>query len=170
MRITQLAPNSVRILIEFEMLCREQEVNPTAHFFLRFYSLKNSGSEKGWFYLGNRQGVPTLVWDTSTSVKRWKNNFVFVPAEDFPRDFWWRPPTASIDPLPGDVKEENFRKLITSSLAINGWFFPEAVLVDGGISRAVINPTSLPSSLLGSSVLVNFFHSYFLLSFISAKL
>lgn len=111
--------NSVRILVGFEMLCREQGINPTANLFRRCYLVRNSGSERDWFYLGNRPSVPKLVVDTPTSVKRWKNNFVSVLAEDFPRDFWWRPPTALVDPPPGDVEEESFQKLITSGLTIN---------------------------------------------------
>ena len=84
-----MVPNAVRILIGFEMLCREQEIDPTVNLFRRCYIIKNSGSEKGWFYFGNRnKSMPKLVVDTPSSIEEWKRNFIFAPAEDFPRDFW----------------------------------------------------------------------------------
>ena len=86
MKITQLTPNVIRVLVGFQMLCRHQEITPTVNLFRRYYSIKNSGSENGWFYFGNK--VPKLVVDVPTSIKEWKRNFFFVPVDDFPRGFW----------------------------------------------------------------------------------
>ena len=80
-RITQLTPNAIRVLVGSQLLCRHQEIEPTVNLFRHCYSLKNSGSEKGWFYFGNK--VPKLVVDAPSSIKEWKKNFFFVPAEDF---------------------------------------------------------------------------------------
>ena len=46
-RITQLTPNAVRILVGFEMLCRHQEVTPSVDLFGRCYTLKAHGTDKG---------------------------------------------------------------------------------------------------------------------------
>ena len=138
MRITQLTPNAIRVLVGFQLLCRHQEIVPTVNLFRRCYSLKNSGSEKGWFYFGNK--VPKLVYDAPISIKEWKRNFMFVPAEDFPGGFWWRPPTSVKETSPGKLEERNFQKLTGSGLKINCWDFPENVLVEGGLSRALISP------------------------------
>ena len=136
-RITQLTPNAIRILVGFQLLCQHQEIEPNVNLFRRCYSLKNSGSEKGWFYFGNK--VPKLVYDAPSSIKEWKNNFFFVPAEDFPRGFWWRPPTSVKETSPGKLEERNFQKLTGSGLKINCWDFPERVLVKGELSRALIS-------------------------------
>ena len=136
-RITQLTPNTIRVLVGYQLLCRHQKIEPTVNLFRRCYSLKNSRSEKGWFYFGNK--VPKLVYDTLSSIKEWKNNFIFVPVEDFPRGFWWRPPTSVKETSPGKLEERNFQKLTRSGLKINCWDFPERVLVEGGLSRALIS-------------------------------
>ena len=86
-RVTQLTPNAVRILIGFELLCRDQGIAPTVTLFRRCYTIKNS-DKKGWFYFGNRnKHVPKLIVDTPSSIKEWKHNFIFVPADDFLRGF-----------------------------------------------------------------------------------
>ena len=46
-RITQLTPNAIHVLVGFQLLCRYQEKEPIINLFRRCYSLKNSGSEKG---------------------------------------------------------------------------------------------------------------------------
>lgn len=69
-RITQLVPNAIRILVGFEMLCREQDVIPTVNLFHRCYTIKRHGCEKGWFYFCNRNNtIPKLVVGASTSIK-----------------------------------------------------------------------------------------------------
>ena len=134
-RITQLTPNAIRILVGFQLLCRHQKIEPSVILLRRCYSIKNSGSEKGWFYFGNK--VSKLVVDAPSSIKEWKQNFFFVSADDFPRGFWWRPPTSVKETSPGKLEERNFQKLTGSGLRINCWDFPEVVLVEGGISRAL---------------------------------
>ena len=71
--------------------------------------------------------------DAPISIKEWKQNFFFVSADDFPRGFWWRPPTSVKETSPGKLEERNFQKLTGSGLRINCWDFPEVVLVEGGI-------------------------------------
>ena len=85
----QLEQNVVRILIGFEMLYREQDLNPIVKLFRRYYANKKNGNEKGWFYFENRnKNVSKLMVDAHSSIKEWKRNFIFVPAEKFPRGFW----------------------------------------------------------------------------------
>ncbi|XP_071927679.1 uncharacterized protein [Coffea arabica] len=144
-RITQLTPNAIRIIVGFEMLCRHQEVTPSVDLFRRCYTLKAHASDKGWFYVGNRNNaIPKLVIGAPSSIKNWKRDYFFVSGVDFPRGFWWRPIKAKADPSAGDAEEESFQKLMKSGLRLFSHDYPEAVLVDGGISRAVINTTKTP--------------------------
>ena len=96
---------------------------------IKLFLLKLSRANKG----------PKLVKDAPISIKEWKRNFFFVPAEDFSRGFWWRSPTSVKETSPGKLEERNFQKLTGSGLRINCWDFPEAVLVEGGICRALIS-------------------------------
>ena len=91
------------------MLFRNQEVIPTVNLFRLYYTLKAHGTDKGWFYICNRNNtISKLVVDASTSIKNWKENFVFIPTGDFPWGFWWRPTKAKPDPSLGDLGEEGF--------------------------------------------------------------
>ena len=150
------------------MLCGEQGLTPTTNLFHRCYAIHNSGSKKGCFYFGNRgKNVPNLEVDAPMSIKEWKHNFFFVSAEDFPRGFWWRPPVSAKDPTPGKHDEEGFRKLLGSGLRINCWDYLEAVLVNGGISRALIGPSHPPffSIRLQKHCILSFFTLYCFISF-----
>ena len=44
-RITQLTPNAIRVLVGFQLFCQHQEIEPTVNLFCRCYWLKNRGSE-----------------------------------------------------------------------------------------------------------------------------
>ncbi|XP_027082016.2 uncharacterized protein [Coffea arabica] len=144
-RITQLTPNAIRIIIGFEMLCRHQEVAPSVDLFCRCYTLKVHGTDKGWFFVSNRNNaIPKLVVGSPSSIKNWKRDFFFVSEVDFPRGFWWRPIKAKADPSAGDAKEEDFQKLMGSGFRIYSLDYPEAVLVDGGVSRALLSPDKTP--------------------------
>ena len=157
LRITQLVPNAVRILVGFEMLCRHQEVTPTVDLFRRCYTFKAHGTDKGWFYVCNRnKTIPKLVIGAPSSIKNWKRDFIFVSAVDFPRGFWWRPIKSKADPSAGDHEEESFQKLMGSGLRIFSWDQPEAVLVDVGISRALIPPDRTPFTSTKLKIPCNF--------------
>ena len=83
-KITQLVPNAVRILVGLEILCRHQEVTPTVNLFRRYYTFKAHGTDMGWFHICNWNNfISKLVVGAPTSIKNWKRDFVFVTAEDF---------------------------------------------------------------------------------------
>ena len=140
-----MTPNAVRILVQFDVLGRHQEVIPALDLFRRHHIVKAHGTDKGWFYICNRNNtIPKLVVGAPTLIKNWKRDFVFVPAVDFPWGFWWRPIKSKADHSAEDHEKESFQKLMRSGLRLYSWNYPEAMLVDGGISRALLNPDKPP--------------------------
>lgn len=145
-RITQLTPNTIWVLIDFELICHLHEINPSVTLFQCFYTIKKHGNNRWWFYFSSRHGCPKLIDDMLTSIKHWKERFVFVSEGDFPRGYWWRSINAPSDSTPGTLEHHNFekiRKWYSFGNTLNGWYYSEAVLVKIGLSWMWIHPKRL---------------------------
>ena len=56
-RVTQLAPNAVRSILGFFMLCRIPEIPYSLELFRSFFQMKIIGQIHGWFYFARKSGA-----------------------------------------------------------------------------------------------------------------
>lgn len=66
-------------MVSFELLCKHLDFEVNVHLFKRFYSIKMHVSDKGWFYFNPRTRALKLTNDVPSSIKHWKNRFIFCP-------------------------------------------------------------------------------------------
>lgn len=57
MRITQLTPNAIWVLIGFELIYHLLNVNLLINLFRCFYTIKKHGNDRWWFYFSSRHKV-----------------------------------------------------------------------------------------------------------------
>lgn len=73
----QLAPNSVRILITFALLCRLIQATPRLSLFRPFFMLRPHPKADGWWYFTPRKGL-SFITGLPSSIHDWKTQFFFV--------------------------------------------------------------------------------------------
>ncbi|GKV37984.1 hypothetical protein SLEP1_g45942 [Rubroshorea leprosula] len=88
--LTQLSPNTVRVIIGFIVYCRARGVKvPTVSMFKHFFVLKaGSRKEKGWYYFTPRSSNKekrNLFSAGPSSIKGWKEKFFFVDDTEWER-------------------------------------------------------------------------------------
>lgn len=111
-QITQLTPNAIRVLIEFELICNLLGINPSVNLFRYFYTINKHEDDRWWFYFSSWQKCLRLIDDMPTSINHWKERFFFILEADFPRDFLWRPVDAPSDSTPGLLEHQNFDRIM----------------------------------------------------------
>ncbi|KAF0934710.1 hypothetical protein E2562_028307 [Oryza meyeriana var. granulata] len=76
---SQLAPNGWRVLVGFAVLCHFRGIGaPSLPVFRHFFTLAPLPKGKGWYSFRARESVPALFTGLPSSVKAWKEEFMFV--------------------------------------------------------------------------------------------
>ena len=73
----QLAPNSVRLIISFALLCQLLPTNSRISLFRAFFILRPHPKARGW-WLFNPWKALSFITDLPSSIHGWKNQFFFV--------------------------------------------------------------------------------------------
>ena len=68
----QLAPNSVRLIINFALLCRLLPTFPRISLFRTFFILRPHPKARGWWFFNLRKGL-SFITDLPSSIHGWKN-------------------------------------------------------------------------------------------------
>lgn len=143
--LSQLIPNSIRMLIGFLILCRIHTITPSVNLFRRFFTLRVNGKEPGWYGFAKRPTAATLIMGTPSSVHGWKPRYFFVSiseAADLPP---WRDGEASIETDKPNLGFSTKDELTLSSYeyCYKGPSTPsEAELRRADLSSASITPSS----------------------------
>ena len=74
---TQLAPNSVRLIVSFALLCRLLPTDPRISLFRAFFILRPHPKVRGWWYFNPRKGL-SFITGLPSSIHGWKNQFFFA--------------------------------------------------------------------------------------------
>ncbi|KAK6153821.1 hypothetical protein DH2020_013460 [Rehmannia glutinosa] len=91
--LTQLVPNSIRLLVSFSIIIQHSQEEPTPQLWRTFYQSKTS-STPGFFYFTSK-GLAKFIDGTPSSNKNWKKRFFYISS---PQP--WAFPTRWIDDLP----------------------------------------------------------------------
>lgn len=110
-RVTQQTPNAIRVLVSFELICYLLDIHTSINLFRCFYTIKKHINDWGWFCFSLRHGSTKFIDAMPTSIKHWKERFIFVSEKDFSGGFWWRLINALNDSIPGTLELGNFAKL-----------------------------------------------------------
>ncbi|KAK6139694.1 hypothetical protein DH2020_026562 [Rehmannia glutinosa] len=91
--LTQLVPNSIRLLVSLSMILQHSQEVPTPQLWRTFYQAKTS-STPGFFYFTSR-GLAKFIDGTPSSNKYWKKRFFYISSPEP-----WPFATRWIDDLP----------------------------------------------------------------------
>ena len=78
----QIVPNSWRLVISFLTLALREKISPSVELFNLFFAFASQPGKNSWYYFRGREGKP-LVSNPVTSIKEWKNKFVFCESRGF---------------------------------------------------------------------------------------
>ena len=79
-------PNSWRLVISFLTLALREKISPSVELFNLFFAFAFQPGKNSWYYFQGREGKP-LVSNPVSSIKEWKNKFVFVKVEGLKRSW-----------------------------------------------------------------------------------
>ena len=154
---TQLAPNSVRLIVSFVLLCRLLPTIPRISLFRAFFIFRPHPKARGWWYFNPRKGL-SFITDLPSSIHEWKNQFFFV-SSSVPWGFstrWGDPRTQPNENSRVEAGDrEDFHRLKDISVPKQRELVTEQALYDAGLS---------PVRRLGRFSIV--FSFFFFLSFL----
>ena len=132
----QLAPNSVRLIVSFALLCRLLPTEPRISLFRVFFVLRPHPKARGWWYFTPRKGL-SFITDLPTSIHGWKNQFFFA-SSSAPWGFsarWGNPRTDPNENSRVEVGDrEDFHRLKDISVPKQSELVTEQALYDAGLS------------------------------------
>ncbi|BAF08558.1 uncharacterized protein [Oryza sativa Japonica Group] len=140
---SQLAPNGWRVLAGFAVLCHFRGVGaPSLPVFRHFFTLAPLPKGKGWYSFRARESVPALFTGLPSSVKAWKEEFLFVsppPAAPWRCPVRWGTPSkeATSDPALTEREAAVARRLTQGQGVVDlKTYLSESNLVAAKISSA----------------------------------
>ena len=132
----QLAPNSIRLIISFALLCQLLPTNPRVSLFRAFFVLRPHPKARGWWLFNPRKGL-AFITGLPSSIHGWKNQFFFVSSSSswgFPSR-WGAPRTEANDNSRVDMDDrEDFHRLKDMSVPKQRELVTEQALYDAGLS------------------------------------
>ena len=132
----QLAPNSVRLIISFALLCQLLPTNPRVSLFRAFFVLRPHPKARGWWLFNPRKGL-AFITGLPSSIHGWKNQFFFVSSSSswgFPSR-WGTPRTEANENSRVDADDrEDFHRLKDMSVPKQRELVTEQALYDAGLS------------------------------------
>ncbi|KAK6119255.1 hypothetical protein DH2020_047001 [Rehmannia glutinosa] len=156
--LTQLVPNSIRLLVSFSMILQHSQEVPTPQLWRTFYQAKTS-STPGFFYFTSR-GLAKFIDGTPSSNKYWKKRFFYISSpEPWPFATRWiddlphqgrgvKPTPATLDLVRRLNSDPYHAQLLVESWPLLYYFrlSPKAVDLPGDLVRdARVGMTMLPS-------------------------
>ncbi|KAK6154359.1 hypothetical protein DH2020_008607 [Rehmannia glutinosa] len=146
--LTQLVPNSIRLLISFSMILQHSQEVPTPQLWRTFYQAKTS-STPGFFYFTSR-GLAKFIDGTPSSNKYWKKRFFYISSpEPWPFATRWiddlphqgrgvKPTPATLDLVRRLNSDPYHAQLLVESWPLLYYFrlSPKAVDLPGDLARA----------------------------------
>uniref|UniRef100_A0A0E0JYX3 Transposase (putative) gypsy type domain-containing protein n=1 Tax=Oryza punctata TaxID=4537 RepID=A0A0E0JYX3_ORYPU len=140
---SQLAPNGWRVLAGFAVLCHFRGVGaPSLPVFRHFFTLAPLPKGKGWYSFRARESVPALFTGLPSSVKAWKEEFLFAsppPAAPWRCPVRWGTPSkeATSDPALTEREAAVARRLTQGQGVVDlKTYLSESNLVAAKISSA----------------------------------
>ena len=82
----QIVPNSWRLLVGFLVLSLRLGITPTVDLFNLFFQIASHPGKNSWYYVRGREGK-SLVSNPVTSIRHWKEKFVFVKVKGMMRSW-----------------------------------------------------------------------------------
>ncbi|KAL5211360.1 hypothetical protein ABZP36_022207 [Zizania latifolia] len=141
---SQLAPNGWRVLVGFAVLCHFRGVGaPSLPVFRHFFTMAPLPKGKGWYSFRARESVPALFTGLPSSIKAWKEEFLFVsppPGAPWRCPVRWGTPSkeATSDPVLTQKEETVARRLTQGQGVVDlKTYLSESNLVAAKISSAL---------------------------------
>ena len=132
----QLAPNSIRLIISFALLCQLLPTNPRVSLFRAFFVLRPHPKARGWWLFNPRKGL-AFITGLPSSIHGWKNQFFFVSSPSswgFP-SHWGVPRIEANDNSRVEADDrEDFHRLKDMSVPKQRELVTEQALYDAGLS------------------------------------
>ncbi|KAJ0818046.1 hypothetical protein HanPI659440_Chr00c04g0712461 [Helianthus annuus] len=85
--ISQVNPFGISRVNHFEISCRALDQKPDLNVFRYFYEFITAGD---WYTFAHRKGIPPPSSDERSSLKNWKDNFLWLDDRCLPEDMRWR--------------------------------------------------------------------------------
>ncbi|KAI7747610.1 hypothetical protein M8C21_024605 [Ambrosia artemisiifolia] len=138
--ICQLSPLGAQKVVHFEVVCRSLGGDPTIGLFRQFFHLTTAGD---WYTVGEISKTKSMLSDTYSGLKGWKNRFFWMPNNVVPFGMPWHGSKDALNHKQEDVFDgELYDKLLATRTPLQ--VFPEPILVLTGISRMWPFPEAEP--------------------------
>ncbi|KAJ0469565.1 hypothetical protein HanIR_Chr14g0709281 [Helianthus annuus] len=85
--ISQVNPFGLSRVNHFEISCRALDQKPDLNVFRYFYEFITAGD---WYTFAHRKGIPSPSSDERSSLKSWKDNFLWLDDRCLPEYMRWR--------------------------------------------------------------------------------
>lgn len=143
--LSQLNPNSIRMIIGFLFMCNLHSIEPSVNLFRRFFALCLNRKEPGWYGFAKRPAAASLITRTPSSNHGWKPRYFFIRSsqtDDLPA--WKDLASKSDNEKPdSDFSAADEATLENSEYCYNGLAVPsEAELKLAGLSSSPIPAAS----------------------------
>ncbi|XWS51218.1 hypothetical protein CRYUN_Cryun12cG0158000 [Craigia yunnanensis] len=154
--LTQIPPNSWRILVCFISFCCSKKITPTVNLFRAICSLNyHFGDGKGWWFFSARVGFK-LFEGFPSSIKGWRNRFLIISTSE--RDTlgvntkWGHPNSAANELSTLSSKEVKSLDDLVATATNNPPDFrvllSEEALIQAGISSALLNSKGFKDGMI----------------------
>ena len=84
--IGQIVPNSWCLLVGFLVLTLRMGITPTVDLFNIFFAIASHPGKNSWYYIRGHEGK-LLVSNPVSSIRFWKENFIFVKVKGVTRSW-----------------------------------------------------------------------------------